>query len=353
MRDLHRVGITEYNKHDGGIEFQGDLEDIYRINQSSRYGMHLYWEIARLPFNKDNLYKDMYNISWNKYLNIIHSFSVKVKSKKRHINEQYTALVIKDAIVDYFNKKYNKRPNVDRKTPDIPIYMYIEDSELKLYIDTTGDPLYKRGYRSEFVHEAPLNEVLAANLIANIDFKDKNLYDPMCGSGTLLIEAAMKDLNIPSQACRKDFVFKNWFNYDIELYKKIRTNLNDEIKTDCIDFYGSDNDDQCIQMLKGSIQKLGIEKKFTLRNRNIFDFIPKENSVIIFNPPYDVRISINKNLDEYYAKLSGKLKNQCKNCTIHIFTINNEYLDFIDMPCIDSKPIRNANLECVLNTYQT
>ena len=103
----------------------------------------------------------------------------------------------------------------------------------------------------------------------------------------MLIEAAMKELNIPSQACRKDFAFKNWFNYDIDLYKKIRTNLNNQSKIDCIDFYGSDNDEDCINMLKGSIKKLGIEEKFIIRRKNIYDLIPKENSTIIFNPRYN------------------------------------------------------------------
>ena len=155
LSDIKKFNIKNNIPYDGGIEFQGSLDDIYRINQASRYGMHLYWEIARLPFNKDNLYKDIYNINWDKYFNTIHSFSVRVKTKNRNVNDQYTALVIKDGIVDYFNKKYNKRPNVDRRTPDIPIYMYADNNEMKLYIDTTGDPLYKRGYRTELLHEAP------------------------------------------------------------------------------------------------------------------------------------------------------------------------------------------------------
>ena len=119
--------------------------------------------------------------------------------------------MIKDAIADYFSKKYSKRPNVDRKSPDIPIYIYINDGKVKVYIDTTGEPLYKRGYRTKNIHAAPLNEVLASNIIGSIQVNDNPLHDPMCGSGTLLIEAALRKSNIPSQFCRQKFSIMNWF----------------------------------------------------------------------------------------------------------------------------------------------
>ena len=109
----------------------------------------------------------------------------------------------------------------------------------------------------------------------------------------------------------------------------------------------------CLKMISGSIQKIGIKESFTLRNRNFFDFIPKENSIIIFNPPYDIRIGIDKKLNEYYEKIGIVLKKHCKNSTIYIFTIDSEHPDLIDIPCLKSEKVRNANLNCVLNTYKT
>ena len=348
--ELNHLGIKKIIKYDGGIEFDGILEDVYRINKSSRYGMHLYWEIIKFSFNNKKLYDDIYNINWAKYFNTIHSFSVKVKTTDSKLNTQYTALLIKDGIADYFNKKYNKRPNVDKKNPDIPIYAYINNNEIKIYIDTTGAPLYKRGYRSKNIHTAPLNEVLASNIVSKIDLKEQ-LYDPMCGSGTLLIEAGMKNLNIPSQICRNTFAFMNWFNYDKNLYEKINRKLNKEVKASMLSIYAYDNDEKSIQMISTSINKLGMESNFTIHQRNFFDFIPKPNSTIIFNPPYDVRIGIGKKLDHYYEKIGKALKKKCKDSIIYIFTLNNSDIASIDIPCLETKHIKNANLDCVLNKY--
>ena len=131
-KELEDIGIKNPDSLEGGIHFKGSLSDIYKINCSSRHGMYLYREIADLEFNEKKLYNDIYNICWDKYLNNIHSFAVKVNSTDRRMNSQYTALVIKDGIADYFNKKYGKRPNVDKRTPDIPIYAYIHNNNIKL-----------------------------------------------------------------------------------------------------------------------------------------------------------------------------------------------------------------------------
>ena len=350
-KELKELKIKNILLQDGGVVFSGDLTDIYKINCSSRYGMHLYWEIAKLPFNEKKLYNDIYNINWDKYLNNIHSFAIKVNSTDRRINSQYTALVIKDGIADYFNKKYGRRPNVDKKTPDIPIYAYINNKNIKIYIDTTGEPLYKRGYRTTNMHEAPLNEVLAANIVSNIEYENKLLADPMCGSGTLLIEAAMKTFNIPSQICRNKFSFMNWFNYDSKLYSKIKENLKKNIINNNTIFYGSDNDELSRKMVSGSIAKLKLENEFNIIERNFYDFIPKPESIIIFNPPYDIRISINKDLDQYYEKIGNTLKKNCKDSIVFIFTVENDSLEFLDIPCLESKKIKNGNLNCLLNKY--
>ena len=350
--DLATIGVSQTRVREGGVELSGNLEDIYRINCFSRYGMHLYWEIAEIPFDKNRLSNDICKIDWDRYFNNIHSFAVKVNSRDQKINTQYMALLIKDGVADYFNKKYNKRPNIDRKDPDIPIYAYINNKKIKIYIDTTGEPLYKRGYRSNKAHEAPLNEVLASNIVSNIDTNNKTIYDPMCGSGTLLIELAMKTTNTPSQICRDTFAFMNWFNYDFSLYKKVKDKLKEGIIDADFKFHGSDNDMSSIEMLSYSIEKLELKNKFNIRQRNFYDFIPNPGASIIFNPPYDIRISINKNLDSYYSKIGEALKTKCRDNTIYIFTIENGSIDNIDIPCIDSKQFKNGNLNCLLNTYQ-
>ena len=336
-KDIEKMGLKEISTQDGGVSFSGQIDDLYKVNYLSRYGMHLYWEIANFSFNQKNIYQDIYKIDWDNYLNNIHSFSVKVNSTDKSINSQYTGLVVKDAIADYFTKKYSKRPNVDRKTPDIPIYIYIDKGKVKVYIDTTGEPLYKRGYRTKNIHAAPLNEVLAANIINNIKMDNDLLYDPMCGSGTILIEAILKASNTPSQICRKKFSFMNWFNYDSDLYHNIKEEAKSNIKETDILFYASDNDEVSLEMTGGSLKKLNLNRQFSIVRRNFFDFIPKKKSTIIFNPPYDQRLSVGKNLDEYYTKIGGTLRKNCKDSVVHIFTIDNESLNYIDIPCINSK----------------
>ena len=351
-KELQDMGIKNCIKVDGGIQFKGNLADIYKINCSSRYGMYLYHEIANFSFHEKKLYNDIFNISWDKYLNNIHSFAVKVNSADRRLNSQYTALVIKDGIADYFNKKYGRRPNVDKRNPDIPIYAYINNESVKLYIDTSGAPLYKRGYRTNDTHEAPLNEVLAANIISHITLENEMLYDPMCGSGTLLIESAMKFLNIPSQICRNNFSFMNWFNYDPDLYTKTKKSLKNKIINSEFSFCGSDIDDLSLKMISGTVSNLNLEDNFTIRKRNFYEFIPRKNSTIIFNPPYDIRISTNKNLDDFYEKIGNKIKENCEDVRVFIFTIDNESLDYISIPCLNSIKFKNGNLNCVLNEYK-
>ena len=350
-QELQDLGIEEPVSVDGGIQFNGDLSDIYKINCSSRHGMYLYSEIAKFSFDEKKLYNNIYNISWDKYLNNIHSFAIKVNSTDRRLNSQYTALVIKDGIADYFTKNYGRRPNVDKRNPDIPIYAYIHNNHIKLYIDTSGAPLYKRGYRTNDIHEAPLNEVLAANIISSMTLDNQMLYDPMCGSGTLLIEAAMKSLNVPAQICRDNFAFMNWFNYDPELYDKTKRELKDSILNKDILFCGSDTDETSLKMISGSVSNLNLEKNFTVRRRNFYEFIPKSNSTIIFNPPYDIRIAVNKDLDQFYEKIGNKLKENCSDSTVFIFTIDTSSLEYIDIPCIKSIKFKNGNLNCLLNKY--
>ena len=352
QNEVENLDIKNITSLDGGVQFKGDLEDIYKINYSSRHGMHLYWEIADLEFSDSKLYKNIYNMCWDQYLNNIQSFAVKVNSTNRRLNTQYTALVIKDGIVDYFNKKYGNRPNVDKKNPDIPIYAFVNNDRIKIYINTTGEPLYKRGYRTSNMHDAPLNEVLAANINAAVKSKNNILYDPMCGSGTLLIESAMENANIPSQICRNKFSFMNWFNYDSDLYTKIKDIQRNNILNNTISYFGSDIDDLSLRMVEGSIEKLNLKHSFTIRKRNFYEFIPKPNSTIIFNPPYDVRISTNKKISEFYENIGNKLKDNCNSSTIFIFTIESDNLKYINIPCLKSIQFKNGNLNCVLNKYK-
>ena len=349
-QELQDLGIEEPVSVDGGIQFNGDLSDIYKINCSSRHGMYLYSEIAEFSFDEKKLYNNIYNISWDKYLNNIHSFAIKVNSTDRRLNSQYTALVIKDGIADYFTKIYGRRPNVEKRNPDIPIYAYIHNNHIKLYIDTSGAPLYKRGYRTNHIHEAPLNEVLAANIISSMTLNNQMLYDPMCGSGTLLIEAAMIANNIPANIFRNNFGFEKWKDFDPELFEKIKdVSLNKEIEFKG-SITGGDNFQKAVRICRKNIENALMFENIKVKNEDFFETKINENTFVIFNPPYGERIELG--INEFYKKIGDSLKNNYKNCIAWLISSDIDNLKMIGLKPTKKIELMNGNLKCSFREFK-
>ena len=215
----------------GGVFFSGSLKDMYTVNLYSRTGMFVLKKLFFLEANNYNeLYKKILDFPWKKILDSEKTFSIRSKiNSDIYTNSNFTTLKIKDGIVDSIKKQMGVRPSIDRYNPDIKFFVFINNNKIKIYLDSSGNPLFMRGYRAK-IHKAALNESLAAGLVLHSNWNKKdNFYDIMCGSGTIPIEAAMIAFNIPPRILRDEYAFKKWDNYNCELWESVKKNAKSNI----------------------------------------------------------------------------------------------------------------------------
>jgi len=339
----------------GGVFFNGSLKDMYTVNMYSRTGMFV---LKKLFFFKVNNYNDLYkktsDYPWQKIIGSKKTFSIRSKINSGiFTNSNFTTLKIKDAIVDSIKEKLGDRPSIDRFNPDIRIFIFVNNNKVKVYMDSSGNPLFMRGYRTK-IHKAALNESLAAGLVllSNWNKKD-NFYDIMCGSGTIPIEAAMIAFNIPPRILRDDYAFKKWDDFDINLWESIKENAKNNIKIDDnIKIFGSDligkNIDLCIQ----SLEKLNLINNIRFTKKDLCEFSPQSNSgTIIINPPYGERIGEQFNLKSLYKQLGDKFKNNCSGHDAYVFTGNSDLSKQIGLRTKKRIILKNGTIDCRLLFY--
>ena len=261
----------------GGVFLTGDLKTIYRINHLSRLGMQLLLKIVQLDCKDEkSLYNKVYEINWTKYISYIQTISVNVRARQSWVkNTQFAALKIKDAVIDKIRAYSGKRPSINIKSADVPIDVFLDGTTCNVYLNTSGDALFKRGYR-EKIHKAAINETLAAGLLKLTNWRHPTpLFDPMCGSGTFAIEAAMMALNIPPRGNRRKYAFMKWLNYDSFLWDDIKIEAENNINhTDKLCIYASDKLSENIDMCEYSSIKAGVDKQIKFSVCNIKFFRP-------------------------------------------------------------------------------
>jgi len=361
-RGLEEVLCNETKKYisqkinidNGGITFNGNLEDIYRINYKTRIGMNLHMQLFEGHVsNYNDLYQIIYNFNWVKILNHKNTFSIRTKLNSDVIEKQnFCTMKSKDAIVDRIRKETNNRPSINKRNPDFYIFIYIKNKKIKVFLNSSGWPLFMRGYRSK-IHKAAINESLAAGILQLTNW-DKNtaLYDSFCGSGTFLIEAAMDAFKIPPRILRTFYAFQNWKNFDKKLLDKIIK--EEQNKTECkeINLYGSDIVSQNIQLAKESIEKLNLSKYIQFENKNFIDVLPSENNgVFISNPPYGHRIGEMEKLKVLYKQIGDHLKNNFQGFDGYIFTGNLELLKSVGLRTKKKIILKNGMIDCRLAYY--
>ena len=350
--ELKNLGAQNIKIQNRAVSFKGDTGFMYKANLNLRTCLRILKPIQTFQaHNEKELYKNILKIDWEKYLTTESTFATHATTNSEVFNHsKYASLLVKDGIADYFRNKYDKRPNVDPKNPDLTINLHINKHTCTVSLDSSGESLHKRGYKLDTII-APMNEVLASGLILLSGWnKQDNFHDPMCGSGTLLIEAAMIAYNIPANIFRNKFGFESWKDFDSELFEKIKdVSLNKEV-----DFKGTitggDNFQKAIRISRKNIENALMFENIKVKNEDFFETSIKENSFVIFNPPYGERIELG--INEFYEKVGDSLKNNYKNCTVWIISSDLENMKMIGLKPTKKINLMNANLKCSFREFK-
>lgn len=312
--EIKKLGGKNVEIKNRAVNCEGDLGFLYKINYSARTALKILVPILDFKaYNETKFYEKLFKFEWDQYMDVDQTFAIdSTINSERFSHSQFMTFKMKDAIVDYFQNKYGKRPNIETKSPEIKIHLHIDRELVTISLDSSGDALFKRGYRKE-QGEAPINEVLASGMLQLAGWDGKgNFLDPMCGSGTILIEAAMIAMDLPAQIFRRRFAFQNWNNYDSDLFQTIKDVRIARIKEFHGKIVGYDIDGRMLDAADINVQSAEMEEVIDIRRQDFFES-KKElfPLLMVFNPPYDERISIND--DDFYKKIGDTFKTNYPN----------------------------------------
>lgn len=348
--ELQSFGAQEVVQGFRAVSFQGDLELIYRANLHSRYSLRILKELATFPAaNEQQLYDGVAAINWSQYMTSDDTLAVDAALTKSNLNHsQYAALKTKDAIVDQFRAATGSRPSVDLERPTLRIHVYIHENVAAVSLDTSGSSLHKRGYR---VHQggAPLSEVLAAGML-KISGWDKTtpLLDPFCGSGTLLIEAALMAGNIAPGIFRDYFGFKQWKDFDKSLWEQLTSAARKEEQPQAIpELVGLDIAFRQVTFAKENVAEVGLSSKIRIHCTSFMDHKPAEDHpwFIISNPPYGERI-VPEDLFALYKEIGNTFKRSYPGCTAWLLSGSREAEKSVGLKPSKRIPLWNGPIEC-------
>ena len=349
--EWNSLGVQEASVVDGGIKYESSTEIMYRANLSSRIATRILYRIANGTYEtEDDVYSAALNVQWTSLFDLSKSLKVSTTGVKCPLKSlDFMTLRIKDAICDQFRSQFDARPNVDIRDPDIRIHLYLNATHFDLYIDTSGQPLYQRGFRKSSV-EAPIRENLAAGILALSGWKSgEPLLDPMCGSGTFLIEAAMIAFNqVPG--LKRSFGFENWKNFDSALLEKIKSEYQAQIKPlGFSKIYGSDEDLRAIRVAKTNLEQAGLKIAVELSCQNFNDIkAPSKEGVLITNPPYGVRIGEDENLAKAYPLWASTMKKKLSGWRTYFLTSDLRMPKLMRLSPSKKTPLYNGALDCRL-----
>lgn len=335
------------------VSFTGDKEMMYRANFQLHTAIRILKPIAYFKAKSaEDMYEEVMKIDWSKYILPGKTFSVdSVVYSEEFTNSRFVTYKVKDAIVDQFRERTGTRPNISVSNPDIRLNIHVAEDNATLSLDSSGESLHRRGYRQESV-EAPLNEVLAAGMILMTGWKgETDFIDPMCGSGTLPVEAALIALNISPGVFRKEFAFEKWPDFDQELFDTIYNDDSQE-REFTHHIYGYDTDMKAVNTARMNAAAAGLSKYVTIEQQDFKDFTqPKEKSMIVMNPPYGERIST-PNLLGTYKMIGERLKHHFMGNEAWILSYREECFRQIGLKPSIKIPVYNGSLECEFRRYQ-
>ncbi len=355
-QELTNLGAKAVRSDFTGVHFKGDKALLYRVNLWARTIFRVLVPIANIKAdNAQKLYHSVRAIDWSEYIQIEQTFAVNCTGKNKNLNHtHFTALQIKNAIIDRQQTKYRKRSSIDPKNPDLLINAHIDRDRCILSLDSSGSSLHRRGYRPA-MGLAPLKETLAAALLEMTEWTpDLPLFDPLCGSGTLPIEAALKALNIAPGLYRRKFGFQTWQDFDSDLWQEIVTQAkNSQLSTLAAPIIGSDRDLEVIEQARINAGNCGLENQIKFVQQELSSVEPlAERGIIICNPPYGQRLGNTKELESLYKLLGDILKKRFQGWTAYVLTGNKNLAKKIGLRTSQRLPVYNGSLPCTLLKYE-
>ena len=362
-QELIALGANEVQLERRAVSFRGDKALLYRANLCLRTALRILVPIASFKVkDTDALYNQLKKINWSAYMQSTTTFAIDATVYSETFrNSRFVTYRVKDAIADYWLEKENQRPSVSTREPDLLINIHIGNEQVTVSLDSSGESLHKRGYRVATT-EAPISEVLAAGMLLMAGWNGQSdLYDPMCGSGTFLIEAALIARNIAPGVFRSSFAFEKWPDFDADLWSDIYNDDSNE-RDFTHKIYGSDASFYAIQQAAKNIKAAGVQKDIELKQIRIEEIkspftLPTEEGkggaspLVMLNPPYGERLHSNKEMEDLYAAIGSTLKHQFAGSTAWIISSN-----AAAMKCIGLKPSKkyhllNGELDCQFNKY--
>ena len=336
----------------GGIAFSGSWETCYRANLWSRIASRVLWKVGAFEYrNESDLYAAAKAVDWPRYFAVQKTIRVNVTAQKSPLKSlEFATLKVKDAVCDRFREKVGSRPDVDRASPDVRIHAFLEEAKGTLYLDTSGEALFKRGWRMD-IAEAPLRENLAAGIIMLSGWKfDQPLLDPMCGGGTLLSEAAAMARG-RAPGAKRTFGFEKLKVFDAKLWDRIRNERTVQPVEPRL--YGSDTDPEALQAARRNLGAAGVERWVKLEQSDVLErSAPEASGILVANPPYGERIGSPEELAAMYPKLGDALKKRFAGWNCYFFTADLRMPKLIRLQPSRRTPLWNGSLECRLYEFK-
>ena len=353
--ELHQLQAEKIRAVGGGVEFSGDFLLCYRANLESRIASRVLWRLAIDDYrNEDDVYRTAFALPWTDWFEPARTIRVDVSATKSPLTSvNFVTLKIKDAVCDKIRRLSGRRPSVNTREPDIPIQGHLTDHDFTLYLDTTGEPLFKRGMRMA-TGEAPLRENLAAGILRLAGWVPGTpLLDPMCGSGTILLEAAHMAIDI-APGLGRHFAFERFKNFDgrrwRELLQRSMSQQNPKISQA---IYGSDLSGDVLKAARANLMAAGLEKIVSLKRANVLEIsAPAKEGIIVTNPPYGVRLGEQQTLAEFYPKLGDVLKKRFSGWRAYLLSADMRLPKLIRLAASKRTPLFNGALECRLFEYK-
>jgi putative N6-adenine-specific DNA methylase len=353
-KELLQLGGKNIVPFKRGVSVTGDIGFLYKANLCLHTALKVIVPLIKFTANNENeLYENIKLIEWEKFISVDDTLMVEsVCNSEIFTHNLFVSQKVKDGIADRFREKTGKRPSVDLIRPNIKLYVHIYKNEVSINLDSSGEPLYKRGYR-EHINEAPMKEVLAAGLVKLSGWeKHLLLIDGMCGAATLSIEAALWANNIPPGYYRNNFAFMLWKNFDEKLYDTIFESAVSKIKEDKVEIIANDNDFYTLKKAIANAKNAKVEDVVKCTQQSFFDLKPTRNGgVVILNPPYGERLPVEE-ITSLYKEIGDKLKKDFQNFNAWIITSSPDAIKSIGLKTSRKIQIYNGALECRFLKYE-